>query len=82
MSQDIIEMLIKQIDEVKQSIEKVHVQMEADHKELGEKVTKLSERVIKLEHQEKVYRVYFALGGAAAAIILREFLPKLLGLGS
>ena len=69
-SADVQQLMLKQVEELR-----------ADIKELRESMRELSERVVHLEHQEKVTRIYFAIGGGLAALVLRELIPRVLGIG-
>ena len=70
MATEVQQLMLKQIEELR-----------VEMKELRESMRELSERVVHIEHQEKVTRVYFAGGGALAALVLRELIPRLLGIG-
>lgn len=67
---DVQQLMLKQIEELR-----------SDVSHLRESMRELSERVVHLEQQEKVTRIYFACGGGLAALVLREIVPKLLGIG-
>ena len=57
--------------EVRADIKEMREQMAKEHRELRD-------RVIHLEYQNKVTRWFFSVGGAAAAIALRELIPRIL----
>ena len=69
-SADVQQLMLKQIEELRIEV-----------KELRDSMAELSERVVHIEHAEKVTRIYFAIGGGLAAIVLREVVPRLFGLG-
>ena len=82
MSQEQVQSLIlKQLDEIKSDMRTMRDLMSKEHAALSEKVTALSNRVRDLEHHEKISRWIWAGCGGAIAIILRELIPKILGLG-
>ena len=63
-------MLIKQLDELRADVRKMEERMAQEHKEL-------SERVMKLEHDARVTRWIFALGGTIGGFLLRQMLSGL-----
>lgn len=78
MPTEVTDVLIKQMEDLKEDLKGLREQMTKDHAALSEKVSALSDRVLKLEHHERVVRWVFAVGGTAGGFLMREVLGRLL----
>ena len=79
MPTDVVDVLHEAIRELRAEMHREHAQLRADVIEISKKLTRLDKRVMHLEHDSRITRWCFAVGGAVIALVLREVVPLLLG---
>lgn len=87
MASDLIAMVDKSLQDLREDVRDLRAHMASEHaalsakvsdmdKALSERLSELSDRVLKLEHQEKLHRIAWAVGGTALGILIREVIGR------
>ena len=78
MPQDVTDVLIEAVKEVKDDIKEIKRDIEAMRNEMHAEHAKVLQRIMSLEHSAKITRWVFAAAGSVTALVLREVIPLLL----